>query len=197
MPKEIWKDVAGYGGKYQVSNLGRVRSFTNNRWGLSHTPHLLKQRLTTTGYPKVTFYDKSKNGQKLGLIHRLVAEAFISNPDNKPEVNHINGDKLDYSIPNLEWVTGSENKKHGHRVLGRKTNNKPVRCVETGVVYRSARDACRKTGVWHSTINKVARGATEHGGRVHCLTAGGFHWERVDDEELQRSVSGRSDDDMI
>lgn len=196
LPGEIWKDISGYEGRYQISNLGRVRSFCRNICAVTGEPVLMKERITTTGYPAVSLYGiDGKN--HLGAIHRLVANAFIPNPENKPEVNHINGDKLDYSISNLEWVTDSENKKHGHRVLGRKTNNKPVRCVETGIIYRSARDACRKTGIWHSTINKVARGATEHGGRVHCLTAGGFHWERVDDTRLAKSPSGRNDYDII
>lgn len=175
---EKWCDIDGYDGKYQVSNSGKVRSFVNNKWGTTKTPHLLKEQLTGTGYPMVFLRD-SDGKQHVVMVHRLVAKSFIPNPDGKPEVNHINGDKLDYSISNLEWVTGSENQKHAHRFLKRKPVGKSVKCVETGTIYKSIADAHRKTGVCRMTIGKAARRAIYNNGRTRHLTAGGYHWELV------------------
>lgn len=98
--EEIWKDIPGYEGLYQVSNLGNVKSLYNNR--------LLKLcwRNTKKEYKAVYLSKKTK---KTFFVHRLVAIAFIPNPDNKPCVDHINGDRLDNRVDNLKWVTNKEN----------------------------------------------------------------------------------------
>lgn len=116
---EIWKDVVGYEGLYKVSNLGQVRSLdrevkikgnnTKIKPGRILKPYLIY------GYPVVILYDKNSRPKK-GKVHRLVAIAFISNPENKPEVNHIDGIKTNSCINNLEWVTGNENKAHAVRL---------------------------------------------------------------------------------
>lgn len=115
--EEIWKDVKGYEGLYQVSNLGRVKSLnkkvnTINQYGAIHKRTIkgrnLKQRETHNGYLRVKFI-KNKKIQKV-RVHRLVAEAFIEKP--KLEVNHIDGNKKNNNVENLEWVTPKENKKH-------------------------------------------------------------------------------------
>lgn len=115
--KEIWKDVKGYEGLYQVSNLGRVKSLDayvnvgikNVKKALRKGKYL-KATVNRCGYFIV---ELSKNGtRKTTTIHRLVASAFIDNPHNKPCVNHIDGNKQNNYISNLEWCTHSENIKH-------------------------------------------------------------------------------------
>lgn len=102
---EIWKPIVGINDKYEVSNLGRVRSLGYK------TPLIFKPRFyLRSEYLLVRLTVDGK--RKYFSIHRLVAEAFIPNPDNKPCVNHINGIKTDNRVKNLEWVTRSENQYH-------------------------------------------------------------------------------------
>lgn len=114
---ENFKDIPGYEGLYQVSPDGQVRSldkFVNNKFGIKNKlfkGRLMKPLIGKTGYYYVQLVDK--NGiQKHRKNHRLVALTFIPNPENKPFVNHINGNKLDNRIENLEWCTASENNIH-------------------------------------------------------------------------------------
>ena len=103
--KEIWADIAGYNGTYQVSTLGKVR----NKYG-----KVLFQCPNAKGYMRVKLI---KNGRRTHKrVNRLVAETFISNPFNLPQVNHINGDKQDNSISNLEWVTNRDNVRHAYNM---------------------------------------------------------------------------------
>lgn len=109
--EEIWKDIVGYEGLYQVSNLGRVRScdkYVSYRWGERLIKgKMLKPHFRGRGYIQYSLVNKQK--QNNFYIHRLVAEAFIPNPDNKPCIDHINTDKTDNRVENLRWVTHSEN----------------------------------------------------------------------------------------
>lgn len=113
---EIWKDIKGYEGFYQVSNLGNVKSLERYRSVKQSGIQLLKERILKYsfrgGYKYVVLY-KNDNGKKYN-IHRLVAESFIPNINNKPCVNHIDEDILNNNILNLEWVTYSENTRHGN-----------------------------------------------------------------------------------
>ena len=107
--KEIWQDIAGYEGLYKVSNLGRVKSLNYRRTGKEH----LLNKTLSKGYWRVLL---SKNCiSKKFSVHRLVSQAFIENPENLPQVNHIDENKLNNRVENLEWCSAEYNNKYGTR----------------------------------------------------------------------------------
>lgn len=171
MPEEIWKPVIGYEGLYEVSNLGRVKSLPRKTVVKSH---IIKVEISWNGRPRVHL---SKNGKaKHETLYRLIAMAFIPNPENKPEVNHIDGNPLNNNVSNLEWATKSENCWHRNNVLGVRTGfskdaDKPVICVESGIKYTSIIKAAKDTGAYRQNIAKCIQGKRE--------TAGGYHWKLV------------------
>jgi hypothetical protein len=115
---EVWKDIKGYEGLYQISNLGNVRSLgfsiCSRHNKITHREgKILKPILKSTGY--YAFNLCGKNGRKMHDMHRLIATHFIPNPENKREINHINCIKTDNSLSNLEWVTRKENATHAYK----------------------------------------------------------------------------------
>jgi hypothetical protein len=114
MEKEVWKDIAGYEGKYKISSLGRVRSLSRYRKSRGDLLALIKEKVLKPvdyfGYQKVTL--RHNNESQNYRIHRLVATAFIPNVKNKPFINHKDGNKKNNSVDNLEWVTNQENISH-------------------------------------------------------------------------------------
>lgn len=103
IPIEIWANIFGYNGKYEISTWGRVFNTVTGKY-------MIPQE-TEKGYLRVDLYD-FEGVRKHHKIHRLVAQAFIANPENKPQINHKDGNKQNNSITNLEWVTDEENKAH-------------------------------------------------------------------------------------
>jgi hypothetical protein len=139
--QEIWKDVLGYEGNYQISSLGRVKSLIretyNGKGYFNSKEKFLKQRTTTKGYYG---YSLTKNNKTIDfLAHRLIAVAFIENPFNKRTVNHKDSVRTNNSIDNLEWASYREN--HCHRVSKMPKSSKYV-----GVCFHKA------TKKWESNI---------------------------------------------
>jgi hypothetical protein len=171
---EIWRDVQDFEGLYQISNLGNVKSLNYKRQGRAHN---LKKNLSRHGYHTVLLHDASRKLRKNLKVHRLVAIAFIPNPDHYPEINHINEDKLDNRVENLEWCTKVYNLAYGsHDEKVRQSvcvkASKKVRCVETGRIFESIHAASAWAGVKGAGSISCA---CNHVHNTH--TSGGYHWE--------------------
>jgi len=165
---EIWKDIIGFEGLYQVSQKGNIKSL-NYAGGLNSQN--LKPGIGTTKYYLVSLVkDKKGNTKK---VHRLVGIAFIPNPDNKPFINHIDGNKLNNHVSNLEWCTQSENCKHAfntglnkiypHQIdlLIKRTIDRcsmKVINTSTGIIYDSIKIAADENGIEHTGLCKKLAG---------------------------------------
>jgi len=122
---EIWGKIDGWDGVYMVSNFGKVKSIPRyipckNGANRLTKESILKQQVDKFGYCRIGLHKNHK--MKLCVVHRLVAKAFLPNPENKPCVNHINGNPSDNQIGNLEWCTYKENSTHAFKVLKRKVS---------------------------------------------------------------------------
>ena len=174
--REIWKPVVGYESIFEVSNFGNVRRLerkaTAGTGNYSRPAHTLKARKNNNGYYLVDLWVNNKRLQK--LVHRIVAEAFIPNPDNKPEVNHKDENPENCRADNLEWCDRTYNMNYGSvgKRIG-KANGKPVRQYDKlgqlVMEYASIMEAHRQTGISQGSI-----GDCLHERRK---TAGGYTWQ--------------------
>lgn len=194
LSNEVWKDIEGYEGLYQVSNYGRVRSLN---YGCTGQVRLLKPSKDKYGYLNITLCKNRK--PKVCKVHRLVAIAFISNPLNLPEVNHkdenkennfvwVNDDgSIDFKKSNLEWVSTKQNINHGTRnkrvaeklrgiFINRADLSKRVAQYTLDgtlvAIYPSAHEAARQTGFNRGSISLCCRG--------ECKIYKGFIWRYID-----------------
>lgn len=131
---EVWKPVIGYEGLYEVSNMGRIKSLYKVRvGGVWYSESLIKPKNNIDIYHRV---ELSKNGKRRIIgVHQLVGQAFIKNPENKPNINHINGKRDDNRVENLEWCTQKENIQHAWKTGLCKPHNgyyrKPLMVIDT------------------------------------------------------------------
>lgn len=183
---EIWKDIKGYEGLYQVSNMGRIKSLGNDK---TRKEKILSLKPNNKGYIRVYL---CKNGKRKHFsVHRLVAEAFLPNPDNLPVVNHKIDDfehRSDNRVENLEWCTveynnnyGTHNKKLSKSLKGKKHKKhklkKQILCVETGEIFDTSQDVIdiMFNGKGNSSIiRKNSRGKTK--------SAYGYHFVYIERE---------------
>ena len=175
---EVWRDIIGYEGIYQVSNKGNVFSIERMVQGRECGGITLKPKHRRDGYLHVGLYRNGKMKNK--LIHRLVLEAFVENPNNLPEVNHKDEDKANNNVENLEWCTSKYNSNHGTLI---ERISKKVRAVnvETGEVveFNSTQEAERK-GYSSGGVSQACRGVHKSGSTGKLVGDGhlyrGYKW---------------------
>lgn len=158
---EIWKDVKGYEGKYQVSNLGRIKSLNYHRENIEK---IMTPRTDKDGYIIISLCLRGVNKTK--KVHRIVAEAFISNPNNLPQVNHIDEDKTNNNANNLEWCTSKYNTEYSQakQVIGIKLDGTSI------VKFKSIVEASKFVGVSKQCISECCNK------RRWVKSAGGYKW---------------------
>lgn len=165
---EYWKNIKGFENVYQISSLGRVKSLArkvmrSNGVSMNIKERILKTCLTSTGYEHAVLQNGLKT--KHFAVHRLVALAFIPNPENKEQVNHKDGVKTNNTVSNLEWATRSENEKHAHRIglknwsgenaSRAKLKEKQVLQIRQNELNLSQRKLAEKYNVSRSTIRSI------------------------------------------
>ena len=174
--QEIWKDIKGYEGHYQVSDLGKVKSiiFKNNICTIPREK-ILNQYSSAGNRMYVDLYDNGQRKRK--TVHRLVAQTFIPNPENKPEVNHIDGNPKNNLVTNLEWNTRKENMKHAYENnlnnLKECNKTKAKKIIRNdGKIYNSAYSAAQDIGATVFSIRDVLKN------RIHTCKGYKFEYYR-------------------
>lgn len=155
-----WKEIIGYEGRYEASDDGQIRGLTrsvkHNYGGLKIVRGVvIKHGFTTQGYASLDLCKEGKATTR--LVHRIIAETFIPNPANLPQINHINGIKTDNRVANLEWVSVSGNQLHSYRMGLSKSGrlhhfSTPVINNRTGQIYDTINDAAISIGMNRGTL---------------------------------------------
>ena len=155
---EIWKDIEGYNGDYQVSNLGRVKSL-KKQIGRKETERIMTPSTTYQGYSRVVLIRDKK--PKIYSVHRLVAEAFIPKIEGKPIVDHLDGNRRNNKVENLRWCTFSENSQNSMKLKGSKRYNSVSVKDNFGNVFDSYRQAGRFWGISPNTVKNDCKKKTK------------------------------------
>lgn len=171
--KEQWKDIPGYEGIYQVSTLGEIRNIKTGR--------ILKQ-VYLCGYKRIGLYNK-EHKYKNHFVHRLVAETFIPNPDNLPQVNHRNELKDENVVSNLEWCTQKYNINYGTAIQRRVENQrKPIlQFTKTGIFVKEYYSISEANKAFNPKCNYPATGNIGRCLQGKCKSAYGFKWKYKED----------------
>lgn len=179
---EIWKDVVGWEDSHEVSNLGRIRTKERMRAGKHGTEALVRPRIKETyldedGYERVCLYEDNKS--KLFGVHRVVAQAFVSNPDNLPQVNHKDSNKANNRADNLEWMTGTDNIRHSIERGTRDPHRcrRPVVRLEDNKHFDSIAELHREIGGYYNEIVYLLNRSNGESALIK-----GNHYSYVDEE---------------
>ena len=196
MEDEVWKDIEGYEGLYQVSNKGRVKSLERmcetskdkSKAQRNVKSKIMVQTLSKKNYPRVGL---SKEGKYMVIVvHRLVAKAFVENPMNKKTVDHINTVRTDNRVENLRWLTQEEqftknaiskermdNVRRENQKKVTEFHKKKVRCVTTGEEFNSIKEASMKYNITDTNISRCCKGKYKHCGKLSDGTK--LVWEYI------------------
>lgn len=171
MKKEIWKSIKNYENIYKINDYGVIQNIKTNK--------IIKPSINKYGYYQVSLYNNGKS--KNELVHRLVAQTFLTNKENKSTVNHIDGDKLNNNISNLEFATQKEQSNHRIQILNQKSiisdNCRKARILQQckkvvrsdGKIFNSIKDASNCNEILRRHISDVCNGKRKH--------AGGYSWK--------------------
>ena len=160
--EDVWKDVVGYEGLYKVSNLGRVKTL-QKQVGRKEPEKILTPSEIWTGYLRLGLRKEGKT--KNTYVHRIVAQTFIPNEEHKPIINHINGDRKDNRVENLEWCTYGENSNSSKKITSSDRYNS-IKVVDNyGNVFSSYREASRHWNISANTVKNDVLGKTKRLGK--------------------------------